>query len=117
LEVDPARIEQVLGNLLSNAAKYSTLDSPIGLTIERRGAAVEVAVSNAGPGIAPDEVPRLFERFYRTRGAQAGERPGVGLGLYITKGLVEAHGGRIWVESAPGETTTFWFTLPIAHRA
>jgi PAS domain S-box-containing protein len=113
LEVDPARIEQVIGNLLSNAAKYSEPATPIGITVERREAEVEVAVSNSGPGIAPEEVSRLFERFYRTQEAQAGERPGIGLGLYITKGLVEAHGGRIWVESVPGQITTFHITLPI----
>jgi signal transduction histidine kinase len=113
LEVDPARIEQVLGNLLSNAAKYSEPAAPIGLTLKRRDAEVEVAVCNSGVGIAPDEVPRLFQRFYRTREAQAEGRPGIGLGLYITKGLVEAHGGRIWVESVPGQITTFHITLPV----
>jgi signal transduction histidine kinase len=113
LEMDPARIEQVLGNLLSNATNYSAPDAPIGLSIERRGAEVEVAVSNIGPGIAPDELPRLFERFYRTREAQAGEKSGIGLGLYIAKGLIEAHGGRIWAESMPGQITTFHFTLPV----
>jgi signal transduction histidine kinase len=113
LELDPERIEQVLGNLLSNAAKYSAPGAPIGLSIERRGDAVQVAVSNTGPGIASDEVPRLFERFYRTREAQAERRPGIGLGLYIAKGLVEAHDGRIWVESVPGQITTFCFTLPL----
>jgi signal transduction histidine kinase len=74
---------------------------------------VEVGVSNSGPGIAPDELPRLFERFYRTREARAGERTGIGLGLYITRGLIEAHGGRIWAESIPGQVTTFRFTLPV----
>jgi signal transduction histidine kinase len=113
LEVDPARIEQVLGNLLSNAAKYGEPEAPIGLVVERRGAMVDVAVSNTGPGIVPDDVARIFERFYRTPEAQVEGRPGVGLGLYIAKGLVEAHGGRIWVESVPGEITTFHFTLPV----
>jgi signal transduction histidine kinase len=75
---------------------------------------VEVAVRNSGPGIAPGELPLLFQRFYRTREAQAGRRPGVGLGLYIAKGLVEAHGGRIWAESIPGKITTFHVTLPVA---
>jgi PAS domain S-box-containing protein len=113
VEVDPARIEQVLGNLLSNAAKYSEPDAPIGLVVERREATVEVAVSNSGPGIASDEVPRLFQRFYRTREAEVERRPGIGLGLYIAKGLVDAHGGRIWAESVPGQLTTFRFTLPV----
>jgi signal transduction histidine kinase len=115
VEVDPARIEQVLGNLLSNAAKYSEGAAPIGLRIERRADTVEVSVSNVGPGIPPDELPQLFERFYRTRVARAGGPSGIGLGLYIAKGLVEAHGGRIWAESIPGQITTFHFTLPVPN--
>jgi signal transduction histidine kinase len=113
LALDPARIEQVLGNLLSNAAKYSEAAAPIGLGVERRATAVEVAVRNVGPGIAPDELSQLFQRFYRTREARVQGRPGIGLGLYIARGLVKAHGGRIWAESVPGQITTFRFTLPV----
>jgi signal transduction histidine kinase len=58
-------------------------------------------------------VPRLFQRFYRTREAEVERRPGIGLGLYIAKGLIDAHGGRIWAESVPGQLTTFRFTLPV----
>jgi signal transduction histidine kinase len=113
IELDPVRIEQVLSNLLSNAAKYSAPDSDILLTVEPRGAAVRVAVTNRGPGIGPDELPKLFSRFYRTREAEQGGVAGIGLGLYISKGLVEAHGGTISAESIPGNTTTFAFTLPV----
>jgi PAS domain S-box-containing protein len=113
LTLDPARIEQVLGNLLSNAAKYSEETAPIELSVERQATTVEVTVRNVGPGIAPDELPRLFQRFYRTEEARAEGRPGIGLGLYIARGLVEAHGGRIWAESVPGQITTFRFTLPV----
>jgi PAS domain S-box-containing protein len=113
LELDPDRIEQVLTNLLSNAAKYSDPDSDILITIEQQDAAVRVAVTNRGPGIAPDELPKLFSRFYRASNAEKGKVAGVGLGLYITKGLVEAHGGSISAESVPNDTTTFSFTLPI----
>jgi len=81
--------------------------------VARRDREIEVAVTNQGPGIAPDELPKLFHRFYRTREAQASQERGIGLGLYITKGLVEAHGGRIWVESTPGKMTTFFFNLPL----
>jgi signal transduction histidine kinase len=74
-------------------------------------------VTNQGDGIAPEEMPKLFERFQRTERAATGRARGVGLGLYITKGLIEAHGGRIWAESAPGRTTTFHFTLPTRRAA
>ena len=71
-------------------------------------------VTNEGPGIPAEEMPRLFSRFGRTDGAHARRTPGIGLGLYIARGLVEAHGGRIWAESVPGESTSFHFTLPMA---
>jgi PAS domain S-box-containing protein len=114
---DTGRLVQVLSNLLSNAAKYGYPDSPIELRAERSGDMVELSVTNEGPGIAADEIPRLFSRFARTFAAQRSTTPGLGLGLYICRGLVEAHGGRLWVESTPGETTSFRFTIPAADRA
>jgi PAS domain S-box-containing protein len=116
INVDPGRIEQVLMNLLSNAAKYSEPRSDIEVTLDLEADAVKVGVTNRGPGVRPEELPTIFNRFIRTRSAQQRTREGLGLGLYIARGLVEAHGGRIWVESTPGETTTFWFTLPIDHH-
>jgi PAS domain S-box-containing protein len=113
VEADPTRIEQVLENLLSNAVKYGYPGSEIQVVVQRQTDAVEVAVTNQGEGIASDDLPKLFSRFQRTRQAAAQHIPGLGLGLYISKGLVEAHGGRIWVESIPRQTTTFHFTLPI----
>ena len=113
VRADPGRIEQVLVNLLSNAVKYGYPATEIRVEIERRGAVVQVAVTNQGPGIAPEDIPHLFTRFHRTRAAAGEGVPGLGLGLYIARGLVEAHGGRIWVESVPGRTTTFRFTIPI----
>ena len=109
---DPGRIEQVLTNLLSNAAKYGEPGTPIAVRLESRAAETQVSVTNHGAGIAPDDLSRLFQRFYRTPEAREGKVAGLGLGLYITKGLVEAHGGRIWAESIPSQTTTFTFTLP-----
>jgi signal transduction histidine kinase len=117
VDADPGRVEQVLGNLLSNAAKYSYPGSDLRLALASRGEFVEVAVTNQGHGIAPEDAARLFERFQRT---EQGRRPGassVGLGLYIAKGIVEAHGGRIWVQSVPGWETTFFFTLPACRRS
>jgi signal transduction histidine kinase len=110
---DPIRVEQVLSNLLSNAGKYSPPETVI--VVEARAGPDEVtlAVTNAGPGIAPRDLPRVFTRHFRARDA-TGRAPGLGLGLYIARGLVESQGGRIRAESRPGRTT-FSFTLPRAR--
>jgi PAS domain S-box-containing protein len=117
IAVDASRIEQVLDNLLTNAAKYSDPGTDIEVRIERSDAEVAIAVTNHGRGIAPEDLPRLFSRFYRTPEAQVGRVGGLGLGLYIAKGVVEGHGGRIWAESTPGQNTTFRFTLPLQAPA
>jgi signal transduction histidine kinase len=109
---DPQRLERILTNLITNALKYSSPDTEVTVTVAREDGAVVTSVTDRGPGIAPDDLPRLFQRYYRTDSAR--EREGLGLGLYITKGLVEAHGGRIAVESEVGAGSTFSFTLPIA---
>jgi signal transduction histidine kinase len=110
--VDQMRIGQVLGNLISNAVKYSDDGSDIAVHIEQRDMEVEIAVENRGAGIPPEDVAQLFKRFARTPKARRSGAPGLGVGLYIAKELVEAHGGRIWVESTPGQTTTFRVALP-----
>lgn len=119
--VDPDRIRQVLENLISNAAKYSLSDSAIRVESVARDRFIEVMVTNWGVGIAPEELPTLFDRFRRATRARAAGIPGLGLGLYIARGLVEAHGGRMWAESVPGDATSFHFTVPRAppaeHRA
>ncbi|MDI1480159.1 PAS domain S-box protein [Polyangium sp. y55x31] len=112
LFVDPQRIEQVAENLLSNAIKYGEPGTPIEILSERRGDEVVVKVRNQGPGITAEDMRTLFERFQRG-GAKGSAIKGLGLGLYIVRGLVEAHGGRIEARSVPGETTTFSFSLPI----
>ncbi|MBI4501307.1 MAG: PAS domain S-box protein [Gemmatimonadetes bacterium] len=109
---DPTRLQQILGNLLSNAAKYSEPGTQITVAGEAAGGEVVLSVTNVGPEIPPEELPRLFDRFYRTPASERGGTRGIGLGLYIARGLVEAHGGRIWVESGTGGVTTFRFTLP-----
>lgn len=106
------RLERIFMNLLSNALKYSTPGTPICIDAQRQGDAVVIALHDQGPGIASDDLQHIFDRFYRTQHARKSE--GTGLGLYITRLLVEAHGGRIWAESVPGEGSTFYFTLPIA---
>jgi len=109
---DADRIEQVLENLVTNAVKYGELGSPIQVEVIDRRDEIEIVVANRGPGIAADQLPGLFARFGRIEETSVARKPGVGLGLYISKGLVEAQGGRIWAESVPGDTTTFHFTVP-----
>jgi signal transduction histidine kinase/DNA-binding response OmpR family regulator len=111
---DPTRVEQVIANLVSNASKYGAPGTDIRVDVEGRDGELEVTVTNHGHGIPPEELPRLFQRFMRSPASLASGTAGIGLGLYICKGLVEAQGGRIWVESTPGETTSFHFTLPAA---
>ena len=112
VRADPDRIAQILDNLLSNALKYSTPGTPIEVTVEGKAGEVAVAVTNEGRGIAAEELPSLFKRFQRAADVRRTKIKGIGLGLYITHELVEAHGGRLSVESTPGAKTTFRFTLP-----
>ena len=109
--IDGDRIHQVLNNLLSNAVKYGAPHTPIEVVVSGRDSEIEVAVVNQGQAIAGEELSQLFARFGRTQRARSERIPGIGLGLYICKGLVEAHGGRIWAESDHG-TTAFRFTVP-----
>ncbi|HEX8598352.1 MAG TPA: ATP-binding protein [Chloroflexia bacterium] len=113
VEADPRRLEQVLVNLLQNAAKYSGSHTVwVGASYDG-GEEVALCVQDKGLGIAPEHVPHLFDKFYRAQWNQADSGSGTGLGLAIARALVEAQGGRIWVESKVGEGTTFYFTLPI----
>lgn len=116
---DPGAAERVVTNLVSNALKYSPVDAPVEVFVDRWGSDLRVAVSDRGPGIAPEDQRKLFQRFSRLpSGAGAGPRPdGTGLGLFICRSLVEAWGGTIWVESVVGEGSTFAFTVPSAPEA
>ena len=110
---DQQKIEQVLANLIRNALKYSAGDSQVNVAAKAQDGQIEVAVSDRGIGIRADELPVVFERFYRAPEALTAGLPGAGLGLYICRGIVEAHGGRLWAESAgQGQGATFRFRLP-----
>jgi PAS domain S-box-containing protein len=109
LNVDPNRLERILLNLLSNALKYSAPGTTVRLAAFANGN-VTVTVEDQGTGISPEDLPHLFQRFYRAGKTRRME--GLGMGLYITRMLVEAHGGRIWVESQPEAGSRFSFTLP-----
>ena len=111
---DPLKLGQVLDNLVSNALKYTPRGSSIDLvacidTVDT----IKIAVRDNGPGIPAEDVPHIFERFYRVDKGRSREKGGTGLGLSIVKHIVQLHGGRVWVESRAGEGTTFYFTLPV----
>jgi len=109
---DADRVEQVLVNLLSNAIKFSGRGSTVTVSMGVDGPHVWVRVADQGPGIPEDQLYRIFEKFYRVNSGAARKAPGTGLGLAICKAIVEAHGGRIWVESEVGKGAAFTFTLP-----
>jgi two-component system sensor histidine kinase VicK len=110
--VDSKRIEQVLRNLLTNAIKYSPEGGHI--TVQGRGdhRQLLIQVRDEGMGIPPEDLERVFERFYRVENEITQRVGGVGLGLAVCRAIVEAHGGRMWVESSLGVGSTFFFTLP-----
>jgi signal transduction histidine kinase len=111
--IDPHRTEQILRNLIENALKFSPPDSQVFLTANVEEDTIRISVADQGIGITKDEIPRIFERFHQAGEVMTREAEGAGLGLYITKWLVEAMGGEISVESSPGEGTTFRVTLPL----
>ena len=109
---DVPRVSQILGNLIGNAIKFTPSGGNIRVEAEAIGAEVRFSISDTGPGIPDEHVKHVFDRYWRARKER---RTGVGLGLSIAKGLAEAHGGRIWVESRVGKGTTFFFTLRSTH--
>jgi PAS domain S-box-containing protein len=111
LQADPLLFQRALGNLLENALKYSPPRGNVVLTVDDHGSEVQFALKDQGPGIAPQDLPHLFDLLYRGKSA-AQEKSGLGLGLAIVKRIIEAHGGRLWVESQEGRGATFFFTLP-----
>ncbi|OPZ84761.1 MAG: Sensor histidine kinase YycG [bacterium ADurb.Bin429] len=114
VRADYNRLERIVVNLLSNALKYSTPGTPVLVHARQEDGMVRVSVTDEGAGIPPEDLPLLFQRYYRTKSTRTKE--GIGLGLYITRLLVEAHGGRVWVESDVGKGSTFSFTLPVKNN-
>lgn len=109
---DPTEIDQLIGNLVSNAVKYTPSGGTVALSIRRRGAETEIQVADDGLGIADEDQARIFRAFYRTENPAALNEPGTGLGLAIVATVVERHGGRVEVDSRLGDGTTFTVTLP-----
>ena len=116
LMLDSLRIAQVLTNLLSNAIKFSPPGGTIEVVAEHWEGAVRVSISDQGEGIAPQDLPKLFRKFSQIDSSATRKAGGTGLGLVISRGIVEQHGGKIWVESTMGKGSTFSFTLQLAER-
>ena len=114
VEADERKVKQVVLNLLTNAVKFTPAGGQVRLRAERDGTGVVVAVTDNGAGIAPADQARVFEEFAQARGTSTPEQEGTGLGLTLSRRLVELHGGTIWVESELGKGSTFTFTLPAA---
>lgn len=111
VQADPDRITQLISNLVGNAVKFTPSGGRLHLGVDAEDGEARFYVADTGPGIAAEDVPHIFDQFWQARPAGA---HGAGLGLAISKGIVEAHGGRIWAESREGEGATFFFTLPVA---
>ena len=112
---DFTQIDQVLTNLLENASNYTPPGTPITIGARRDADQIEVSVEDAGPGVPPEDLPHLFDKFYRVSGSS--HKGGTGLGLAIASGLVQAHGGRIRATNRPSGGLRVAFTLPVEHAA
>jgi len=118
VQVDAGRIGQVLTNFITNALKYSAADRPVAIRLTVEDQAACVAVRDQGPGLTPEQQARLWERYRRVEGVSVRDATveaggGLGLGLYLSRNIVERHGGRVGVSSVPGAGSTFWFSLPV----
>jgi signal transduction histidine kinase len=111
---DERRVRQIVFNLLSNAVKFTPADGRVDISARTHDGQVEIAVADTGPGIAAEELETIFEEFEQASDGKRAE--GTGLGLPLSRRLVELHGGRLWVESEPGKGSTFRFTLPIRQE-
>ncbi len=114
VSVDRDKVMRVFSNLLNNALKYTAPEGKINISAKGQGRFIKVLIEDNGSGIPEDELPRVFERFYRVEKNRSRDYGGTGLGLSIARKVVEAHGGKIWIDSSTGLGTRVWFTLPVA---
>jgi signal transduction histidine kinase len=111
--VDGPRIEQVITNLVENGLKYSPEGGPVQVRLWSEAQEARLSVTDQGIGVAAEDRELIFDRFHRGQNVDDRRFAGMGLGLYITRGIVEQHGGRVWVESSPGQGSTFQVALPL----
>jgi signal transduction histidine kinase len=116
ISADPGRLVQVVSNLVDNALVFTPEGGRIGLSARVVAESLEIRVQDSGPGIAEDDLERVFERFYRSDPSRQRNEGGSGLGLAIAKSIVEKHNGRIWAESKPGQGTTMIVQLPLPDK-
>ncbi len=116
LKLDKVKVRRAIQNILSNAIKYTPRGGRVDVMIKRDSKEVLCSIADTGVGIPPDQQPHIFERFFRGGNITRIEPDGTGLGLYIAKSMIEAHGGKIWFESAEGRGTIFYFSLPIDRK-
>lgn len=113
LIADKDKLDQVITNLIGNAIKYSPKGGTITLSGSKTDDQVTISITDQGMGIPPEHLDKIFDKFHRVENSDARQQEGAGIGLYLVKHLVKAHGGDVWVESTPGEGSTFFFTIPI----
>ncbi len=116
-DLDPPRFEQVITNLVENALKYSPPHSPVRVTVWQQAGEARLSVRDEGIGVPIEDQPLVFERFHRARNVDDRRFAGMGLGLYIARGIVEQHGGKIWIDSVPGLGSTFHVAVPARSEA
>jgi two-component system phosphate regulon sensor histidine kinase PhoR len=112
ITADQVRIGQVVGNILDNAVKFSPHGGQVTIKLQEQNDEYLVSIIDQGIGVSPEYFDHIFERFYRVRNDVSRQYSGIGLGLYVAKAIVEAHGGRIWLSNNQGKGSTFYFTLP-----
>ena len=117
VQADEEMIEQVLINLLDNAVKYTGENGRIIIRAGLEAKFLKIDIEDTGQGIQAEHLDRIFERFYRVDTSRSRATGGTGIGLAVVKGLVEAHGGRVWAESTPGQGSAFHFTMPAAIQS
>ena len=114
-KLDPELVQQVIKHLIENGLKYSPEGSPLTITVEQKGEKIVIGVADSGSGIDEDERSRIFDKFFRGRRFRF-ETKGTGMGLAIAKGIMEAHGEKIWVESEPGQGSVFYISLAVSKE-
>src|SRR5205823_11142977 len=114
VHADVSRLEQVVTNLVENALKYSPQGEPVEVRVWSEESTARLSVRDRGIGIAADDLALIFQRFHRGRNVDDRRFAGMGLGLYISRGIVAEHGGRIWIESTPGSGITFCLAVPLS---